>query len=81
MVGWLVVLATRLGGSSQADVLDHAQDLDAGEGTGRVEVVTAGAVHPCDQLTHVRGEVVLGGHLCCRADGRVAKHTSTDSLI
>lgn len=75
------MLATRLGGTSQADVLDHAQDLDPGEGTGRVEVVATGAVYPCDQLAHVRGEVVLGGHLCRRTDGRIAKHRSNGCLI
>ena len=35
-------------------------DVVARKGTEGEEVIAASALHPADQLTHVRGEVVLG---------------------
>jgi len=61
----------RSGGGPQSDGLDHVEHLRPGEGAGGVEVVAARAVHPRDQLTHVRREVVLGRHFGRRADRRL----------
>lgn len=62
-----------LGGRSEPDGLDHVENLHPREGAGGVEVVAARAVHPGDELAHVRGEVVLGGHFCRGADSGVAE--------
>lgn len=51
---------------------DHAEHLESGKRTRRVEVVTARAVHTGYQLSHVCGEVVFGRHLRCRTDCRIA---------
>lgn len=57
---------------SQTYRFDHAEHLESGKRTRRIEVVTASAVDAGYQLSHVRGEVVFGRHLGRRADGRVA---------
>ena len=47
--------------SLEVDPPCYLQHVLVGEGTVRVEVVAAGALHPPDQLAHVGGEAVLGG--------------------
>lgn len=51
--------------------LHHLHHLEPGERTPWVEVMAARVVDAVDQLSHVRGKVVLGRQLGRRRDGRL----------
>lgn len=52
--------------------LHHLHHLEPGERTPWVEVMAARVVDAVDQLSHVRGKVVLGRQLGRRRDGRLS---------